>query len=286
MCTNNSLRIVLKNDSPAGYATGALLQLSDDSTLFHFNAPRGVAVNRNPASPYFGRIYVADSVAGTTSATSNAVARSLSDGIYALNPDASDALGQGDTPRTGGIAFDTSGTPGNAPAANSPWHIEVGEDDNLYVSDFSSVTGTIWQTDPNVGDGAGKNVFVGIGAADAFADGHGRFGSSAVALGSLTASNLTLYALEGDLGPVNGLRRYDIGAGPLPLDPVAAGNATNLANPLLSIINVTVDMDRAPDGKFFLLQNRSVGSEAGLFVIGTNDVDGDGLLDVVFDSLS
>ncbi|PYM09673.1 MAG: hypothetical protein DME18_17590, partial [Verrucomicrobia bacterium] len=88
------------------------------------------------------------------------------------------------------------------------------------------------------------------------------------------------------MGPVNGLRRYDIGAGPLPLDPVAAGNATNLANPLLSIINVTVDMDRALDGKFFLLQNRSVGSEAGLFVIGTNDVDGDGLLDVVFDSLS
>ncbi|PYM09674.1 MAG: hypothetical protein DME18_17595 [Verrucomicrobia bacterium] len=159
--TNNSFRIVVKNDSPAGYATGALLQLSDDSTLFHFNAPRGVAVNRNPASPYFGRIYVADSVAGTTSATSNAVARSLSDGIYALNPDASDALGQSDTPRTGGIAFDTSGTPGNAPAANSPWHIEVGEDDNLYVSDFSSVTGTIWQTDPNVSDRRRQKRFCG-----------------------------------------------------------------------------------------------------------------------------
>jgi len=281
--TNSSFRVAVNKDSPPGYASGALLEISDGSTPFYFNAPRGIAVNRNPASAYFGRIYVANSAAGTVVATNGEV-RVLSDGIYVLNPDYSYALGQSTNALTGGIAFDTSAPPDNPPAANSPWRIEVGQDDNIYIADFSANTATLWRTDPNVSSGV--NLFVGTGAADAAVNGHGRFGGSVIALGALSTGSLTLYALEGDLSPINGLRRYDIGAGPLPVSETSAGNAPNLANPLLQIANVTVDLDRAPDGKFFLTQNRSVGTEPGLFVVSTNDTDGDGLLDVLFNSLT
>jgi hypothetical protein len=283
---NTSFRIVVSKNSALGYTSGNLLQISDDSTPLRFNAPRGVAVNQNPASPYFGRIYVANAVAGTTTAATNAAARSLSDGIYVLNADHTDALNQKDVALTGGIAFDKSGTVGSAPEANSPWRIEVGEDNNLYIADFSTVTGSIYVTDPNVSAGSGLNVFVGMGTADPTLNGHGRFGGSAVALGSLSRSNLTIYSLEGDLASINGLRKYDIGAGPLPFPATSAMDSPNLATPLIGIVNVTVDMDRGPDGKFFLLQNRSVGTEAGLYVIGTEDADGDGKLDILFNSLT
>src|SRR5437879_544416 len=57
-----------------------------------FNSPRGVTVNVNPASPYFGRVYVANSAAGTKG-----------DGIFIFGSDLSDTFSQGSTPRTGGI---------------------------------------------------------------------------------------------------------------------------------------------------------------------------------------
>ena len=85
--------------SKAGVAPWTLISTNSNGLLL-FNSGRGVAVNQNPASPVFGRIYVANSASGTVA--TNAVAgiaqtRAVGEGIYILNADQSDALGRGET---------------------------------------------------------------------------------------------------------------------------------------------------------------------------------------------
>ncbi len=260
--------------SGLGYEDGAALQISDDANrLLQFFRPVGVAVVTDPASPYFGRIYVANVTNATT-----ATGRPTGDGIFVLNSDFTDTFGQGDAALTGGLDF--VNPPEDDP--DKPWHIEVGEDGNLYIGNFGDMTGTIYVTDPNVADG--MNLFVGEGSPGTGNDSpnHGRFGSSVIAFGSLTNGDLTVYALDADIPNVNGVKRYDIGSGPLPADVAPV----DVAEPaLLQISGVTVDLDIGPDGKYYLLQNRFDGNEAGLFVADpTLDNDANDLADLVYSS--
>jgi len=135
-------------------------QISSDANVFNqFWSPRSVAVNRNPASPYFGRIYVMEHGNSTGGGTTGS-GRTINKGIYALNSDCSDALGQGNTGLTGGLeAFDIF-----APTANStyePWKIVVGEDDYVYVSDAQNPRGGLARVNPNLADG--QLVLAGVG---------------------------------------------------------------------------------------------------------------------------
>ena len=234
---------------------------SDTNRLMQFNSGRGVAVNMHPNSPYFGRIYVANSATNTASG-----ARPVGDGIYILNPDFSDALGRGDAVSTGGINFNVGAA---TPAANSPWHIEVGPDDYLYIADFSTNSATIYRTDPDVSAGSGEPVLANYGVTNQSV--HTTIGSSPIVLGSLAASDMAVYAIDGQFpgggGNFNRLYRWDIGAGPLPYNAAPTPLATPLIN---TVANVTTDLDRAPDGKFFMLQNRSAGNESGIVVVDTD----------------
>ena len=209
-----------------------------------------MAVNRNPASPYFGRIYVAEGQGGTTSVPG---ARTTTDGIYLLNPDLTDGVGQGNTARTGGIGF----TPVSA-NSNTPWKIELGEDDSLYIADFSSAQGTIWITDANVT--SGSNLLAGVGATASNTI-HTTISSSPIPLGSLGGGNLTVWAIDGQWpgsGNRNRLLRWDINSGPVPFNtpPTQLGSAGNG-----TVSDVYCDVDRGPDGKLYVLQNRSAGTD-------------------------
>lgn len=253
--------VVKKNVAPAW------TQISTDANLMRFFSARGLAVNMNPATPLFGRVYVANAVAGTTAVG----ARTTGDGIYLLNADQSDALGRGDTASTGGLNFSP------APAAqngNSPWRLEIGPDDRLYVADFSTNQGTIYRTDADVttgeqvlaGQGSiGPNVNVAV---------HTTIGGSPIVRGSLETGDLTIWAIDGALpGNFNRLMRWDIGAGPLPssIAPVVV-HAAYPATWIGSVANVTTDNDTAPDGKFFIMENRSDGDQVGLAVLDTDGI--------------
>src|SRR5262245_31275366 len=104
-------QVIVFKAAPAGFITpveanrGAVLQISPDTKATRFFSPRGLAVNSNPSSPNFGRIYVANATSGVVSNGSSGSPRAIGDGLYALNPDFTDALGQGDTPLTGGLDF-------------------------------------------------------------------------------------------------------------------------------------------------------------------------------------
>ncbi|MGI8966477.1 MAG: hypothetical protein ACR2H1_10385, partial [Limisphaerales bacterium] len=159
---------------------GVPTQISDDTNNFvKFNSPRGVAVNTNASSPYFGRAYVANSAVGA------AGGRTLGDGIYVLKPDLSDGVGQGDTASTSGIDFGTG-------AANSPFKIGVGDDNRLYINDFSTPTAATWSVDPNVSAGSSNMVFEGIGETTNPTV-HTRSASTPIVKGTLAAGNMVIY---------------------------------------------------------------------------------------------
>ena len=251
-----SFQLVVSKSAPEGWT----LISSDTNPLLQFNSPRGVAVNFNTNSPAFGRIYVANSSAGNTG-----TGRALGDGLYLLNPDQSDALGRGTNASAAGLIFNSGGG-----QVNTPWRIEVGPDNFLYIADFSTNTGTIYRTDADVSAGSGINVLANFGVTNQSV--HTTIGSSPIVRGFLQSNNLTIWAIDGRFPPAgnyNRLYRWDIGGGPLPYNAVPVA----LANPLINnVLDVTTDLDRGPDGKFYLMQNRSAGNEAGLFVYSSDGV--------------
>lgn len=115
---------------------GAWTEISDPSNLdAHVNQPRSIAVNRNPNSPFYGRIYVANSASGF---------RPESDpgdrfGILMFNADAT---------RAGDSGFSAGGWFLNE-ATSLPWKIEVADDDHVYINDWYD-KGVVIRFDPNV----------------------------------------------------------------------------------------------------------------------------------------
>jgi len=94
-------------------------QYIPDGTLTNFYSPLGLSIDRNPASPNFGKVYVSEANTGTTG-----LGRSVTSGIYMLYADASDA-GWAD----GGV--DWTGT-------LNPFKSTIGPDGHLYVCDFTN----------------------------------------------------------------------------------------------------------------------------------------------------
>ncbi len=97
-------------------------QISHDDSNYVFQA-RGIAVNKNPTSPFYGRIFVSNSTEG------NHPESNPGDniGILKFNSDESWA--------EEGV-FSDGGYPWKG-LAFSPWKIEVSDDDFVYVNDYS-----------------------------------------------------------------------------------------------------------------------------------------------------
>ncbi len=278
-----NFQIVVYKASAAGYTTGpgaggtatALQISSDTNSTVNFFVPKGVAVNHNPKSPYFGRIYVADDLGGLTTVHAS---RTTTTGIFALNADQTDAIGQGNTGQTGGLTF-------GAANDNSPYKLRVGEDDNLYINDWSDSSGNLYRMDPNLTATAGVFALqqltnywttnanaalcpVGTG------NNHGSLASCWVT-GSTNNGDLKIYTIDEDLqsnkttgtkNQLNSLWVYNVNAGALPdtsnptrLWTAASGEGINSSSQVM-------DLYRAPDGKFFITTARSAGSESGLIV--------------------
>lgn len=266
-------KIQCTKSSASGWTDAVVNQISDDTNNFvKFAQGRGLAINNNPASPYFGRVYVSLQAAGTVSSNQYTLgSRSTGDGIYLLNADQTDAVGQGNTARTGGISFSST---------ESPHRLAVGQDDNLYISDWSDPTGGIYVTDPNVSPGSGTNLLAGLGGP--FPVTSSRIHGSTmgiVAEGSLANNNLVVYWLDEDLQEdrdttvrmhLSSLWRADIGAGPL---PYSNWPMTRLISPgvLGSVAAQLSELRRGPDGKFYVSQRRAdPANTAGAFVISAD----------------
>jgi hypothetical protein len=247
--------------------SGTPSQLSVDSNNFvKFNSPRGVAVNLNPKTRNFGRIYIANSAAGAANG------RNVGDGLYVINADQTDCVGQGDAPLNAGVNYGTGG-------ASAPWKLGVGPDDLVYVNDFSTAAATTWLYDPDLstvglaGISATNQVFEGIGE-NVNTTVHTDCASTPVVRGSLKSSNLVIYQIDGSISPWNSIVRYDIGAGPLPWNTPPNAILGNAGIP--SVADLTTDLDIGPDGKFYTCINRSAGTDVPS--VKVFDTDGTTLL--------
>jgi len=249
--------------SSAGYGTWT--KLTTNTTLNNFYSPRGVSVNRNPGSQYFGRIYVSESVGGTTAA-----GRVTQDGIYMLNADVTDAVGQGNTARNGGVAWSTT---------NSPFRVEVGPDNNVYLGDWSDLHSGLWMGDPDfvsateLLDSTGRDS-TGMNTT------HGSI-SGFVVEGSGAAR--TIYTCDEDLpSPTSGQRgsiwRYDIGTNSSFSGPPSGLLYDDLGTGGNLIFNYYNDLVRASDGTWWYSQDRSGGSTDYLLSLMQISADGTSVL--------
>jgi hypothetical protein len=91
-----------------------------------YGTPRGIDVNKNPSSPYFGNVYCA---AASTADPTKA--------LFRLNSDLSGISTNG-----GGVAWNNS--------ASSPYRLAVNDDDYLTVGSFSSAISAVWRIDPTL----------------------------------------------------------------------------------------------------------------------------------------
>ncbi|HZR16911.1 MAG TPA: hypothetical protein VFE51_06245 [Verrucomicrobiae bacterium] len=180
--------------------------ISTNGPAIPFNSPRGIAVNNNPASPYFGWVYVGNSAAG-----------SKGDGMFAYSADLFDVLGQGATAKTGGYNFGTGGS-------SAPYHTSVAPDDSVLVTDWSDASGNVISMTPLL-DSFTYTLKPLTGVAAAPVGTNNNHGSviSAVMVGS--GANRKLYTMDEDYqtDPTstagtewNSAWEYDIGDAPLP----------------------------------------------------------------------
>ena len=275
--TGASTAVIPSNGQPIGTALNTAQPISADTIVAsRFNNPKGVTVNTNPANgALFGRIYVTNGSVGTT--TIGTTTRSTGKGVYALNADLTDAVGQGDTAKTGGITFGTS--------TNSPWKVSLDDDGFVYVNDQVDAVAGVHRLDPNLGDTSGTNVLIGtnatVPAAPTTAKNHGSIYGT-VLTGSAAAGNLKLYTIDEDLTygsttiPYSGLDsmwRYDLGSTVTDYSALP----TQLATGLLVGDAATLETDIArskKSGKFYLQQYRGVagGGESQIFVVAADGV--------------
>ena len=114
-------------------------KLSDENPMYNYFAPKGIAIDKSPESPYFGRIYVTNTAAGATGE------KNTTTGIYVMAPDASDVTGQGNTAYTGGIAW--TGVNGEGPRK-----VAVTNDGRVFIADASATKAGIYYMNPETFD--------------------------------------------------------------------------------------------------------------------------------------
>lgn len=110
-------------------------KISDENPVYKYFAPKGIAIDKSPESPYFGRIYVTNTAAGESAG------RNTTTGIYVTAPDASDVTGQGNSAYAGGITW--TGVNGEGPRK-----VAVTNDGRVFLADASTTKAGIYYMNP------------------------------------------------------------------------------------------------------------------------------------------
>jgi hypothetical protein len=155
-----------------------------------FGSPKGVAVDTDPTSPEFGRIYVANSA-------TNGNANLPQIGIYALNPDFS-FVGANATEATGPVTNVATGAGLTFGGGADPWRMSIGSDGYLYITSEHDATGGIQRAQVTAsGLANGSDVFSAQGISSV---NHGDIWSEAVIHGSTATGDLTVTAIDAYFG--------------------------------------------------------------------------------------
>jgi hypothetical protein len=172
----------------AGYV--GWTQISDDANDGNYvYEPRGIAVNKNPNSPYYGRVFV-----GNAFPAPNDVVPGDKVGLLKLNADGSPAE-EGEY-STGGWLWSGDDF--------SPWKLEVAPDDRVYVNDWFS-RGIILSFDQTLSSNSLRMVL----RSDNWPNG-GAVNLSGPFI-SRSGTNTQIWMADASLGGV-GIRRWNLNA--------------------------------------------------------------------------
>jgi len=172
----------------AGYTNWTQITSEDDPGAYVYLGS-GIAVDRNPTSPYYGRVFVANSAAGPTPATTPGDVL----GILKLNADATFAE---EIPSSGGL--DGRDWAGNG---LSPWQVRVSDDEFVYVSDLAT-SGEVLRWDPTLS----SNSLVMVLRSDNIPSGAQLSGPAIVGTGTNTQIWMA------DMNGANGIVRWHVTA--------------------------------------------------------------------------
>ena len=190
--------------------------VSDNDRLFCFATPIGVAVDRTPNSPYFGRIYVTDAEGG------DANGRTTTKGVYVLSADYTDITAQGNTAYDGAVTWGE-----HNPGKNYQMAIArpaVAPDGEVFIPSATAKSSGVYVMDPSDPGKAFVPVF------------DGKRNSVSGKIKNRTTSDVvanpvmhcvitgygaekTLYTMDHDISSTtlsSSLNQYNIGGGELP----------------------------------------------------------------------
>ncbi|MGC8862553.1 MAG: flagellar hook assembly protein FlgD, partial [Armatimonadota bacterium] len=220
-----------------------------------YYSPRGVDVNKDPASKYYGRVYVSEAI-GSGANTWSGSPKVTQDGIYILNADCTDAVGQGDNSRTGGVAWITSGTANSY----SPFRCTVGPDDCLYVCDDADPHPGLWVGDPDFL--SAQSILDPAGAdSTGLTTNHGNI-ISVMPVG--IGPDRVIYTMDedypGNVAQKGSIWQYNIGNSALPWWAKPDAIPYNDSSPNI-IQNYYNDFTRDSVGDWYICQNRFDGTD-------------------------
>lgn len=161
-----------------------------NKVIFGNGDPRGIAINVNPASPYFGRMYTSRGGSSTTPPNVPSFFDFNGDGSLAT-------VGQFGT-NCGYANFSLEGH------AVSPNRLSIASNDDVVVSDWSVANAGIWLLDPNL---TTNQLLLGpIGSASGTV--HGGIVSRPLVLGDLT-NGANVLQVDGTYNPTNSAGPYN-----------------------------------------------------------------------------
>ncbi len=303
----STFSIEVARNAPVAYTE---IAPSTNTNLFtKYFRPNSIAVNNNPASPYFGTVYVANSV---PTATASPV-RAQGDGIYALTADligvdlvtklaVADPQDTSQAKAPGGWLL---GANGALSGTNSPYQMSLDAAGNLIVGDWSDANGGIKYAAPDLASG-GLILARQDGVRPLLVNGsnqetHGSIASKPYTTGSV-GNNLVVYALDEDFDldgetlinatTGNHLWKWDVGnATDYDSPPSLVVSATAISTPVTdpgtlptdaarqNYLNLNVGVDSkaifSPQhNKWYYTQNRDDGNQAGLMVVTADGATG------------
>lgn len=195
----------------------AVAKISDDSPVFQFYSGRGVAVDNTPTSPYFGRVYVAESAGGLITEGAPANARTTQKGVYVLDAALQDVTNQEANAYSGSLTWGTNSATGYQ---YSPCRVSVAPDGKVYISSSAYGLSGVWVMNPANPTADFQPVF---GGTRNTANGQVSNGATVIhnpvehCWITGTGANTQLYTFDRQASPVVGnINRYDIGENTTP----------------------------------------------------------------------
>ena len=226
----------------------AISKLSNDDEKYQFYRPFGVAVDNNPESEYFGRVYVTNTKNGTCTA-----GRTTANGLFAFDAGLN-ALNS--SAYAGGVSWNNS-----TPNGNSPFRLNVAEDGRVFLCDWSDAHSGIWIAPAGGITGDFTQLFNGSN------DGTGicTNGAGDTIHGSISAcwvegqgEETKLYTMDEDYlvnGKAGNMLRYDIGTSTSWTAKPSAVAFNNQANGA-PLVNLTLKMVSDRRGGWWIIQYR------------------------------